>query len=135
MVEAAGLPSILRLVTRSLLLMDDECTARWMRVCTAAQATGAGAGRDFAANEPKLVIEIDGDTHGADDERVAVAARGDHHGDRLGLLAGRLGHHLGHAHGAVHLRRQLEEADGVERGAVQAYRLPHQHHGGPPCGS
>jgi len=30
---------------------------------------------DFAANEPRLVIEIDGDTHDADDRRDAVRTR------------------------------------------------------------
>jgi len=30
---------------------------------------------DFAANDPKLVIEIDGDTHNADDEHDAIRTR------------------------------------------------------------
>ena len=30
---------------------------------------------DFAANDPKLVIEIDGDTHDSDDQRDAVRTR------------------------------------------------------------
>jgi very-short-patch-repair endonuclease len=30
---------------------------------------------DFAANEPKLVIEIDGDTHDVDDERDRIRTR------------------------------------------------------------
>jgi very-short-patch-repair endonuclease len=30
---------------------------------------------DFAANDPKLVIEIDGDTHDADDERDRIRTR------------------------------------------------------------
>ena len=30
---------------------------------------------DFAANDPKLVIEIDGDTHGFDDARDAIRTR------------------------------------------------------------
>ena len=64
-------------------IMSEPATRMWLQL-RAARFTGVKFRRekvighyiaDFAANDPRLVIEIDGDTHDVDDERDHIRTR------------------------------------------------------------